>query len=86
MSTTQKRSISRRHYSPSASVTFPLNGLLLPALIMMAAFSGIAIALSIWAAKASNDAGMEARLLQQHVMKLEAELEAMKESANAKRR
>lgn len=60
----------------SASVIQIDAGKHVTAVAICAAFCGIAVVGAIWAAYTARDAATEARLLQQHVMTLEAELKA----------
>lgn len=58
----------------SASVIQIDTGKYMNVVAICAAFCGIAVVASIWAAYTARDAATESRLLQQHVMTLEAEL------------
>lgn len=62
----------------SASVIQIDAGKHVTAVAICAAFCGVAVVGSIWAAYTARDAATEARLLQQHVMTLEAELKALR--------
>ena len=62
----------------SASVIQIDNGKTVNAVAVCAAFSALGLGLAVFAAYTARDAAMESRLLQQHVMTLEAEINARK--------
>ena len=72
--------VSQRAGDRSALLIQIDNGKAVAAVAICAAICGISMAFSVWSAWTATQAAMEARLLQQHVMKLEA----LQESSNAR--
>lgn len=72
------RSVAANVDRQSASVIQIDAGKHVTAVAICAAFCGLAVVAAIWAAYTARDAATEARLLQQHVMTLEAELKALR--------